>query len=594
MTQYPANYLPARALHPADAVVPRATAQLPAVRALVIRLGLCKSMCAVAAASVVLSIGTTLLILERLGLVAGEILREALIISTCAPLMVAPPATWLVARLILRAEYGRRRAHHLATTDALTGAVNRRRFFELGEQELARAAHARYGVALLLLDLDFFKRINDTHGHAMGDTVLKATAECCAGQLRPSDILVRLGGEEFAILLSDVTETQALQFAERVRLGIQALEIKVANGAIVRPTASIGVSCCPRGIGSLDNLLAAADRAMYRAKHEGRNRVSANDIPVAGAGATARPADATVPRVDPSPARAATVQIKPPGIQGRAAPAGAKADPGTRRNDIRTGDSRVIARLSEAFSRSGRTQTVIWLTALSIAISMSCGMLTMVGSEVMRDERLILMALCVAVPALIVPPITWVVSTLSVEAEAARRAAETMAMTDSLTGLCNRRHFLDLATRESARAVRTRRPLAVLLLDIDHFKAVNDTFGHAMGDQVLTHVSQICLGCTRQCDTLARLGGEEFVVLLPDTAIETALTIAERARAAVADDATLLRPDGSPIRTTLSIGLAAFAHGDDGIAPVIDRADMAMYSAKTGGRNCVRAYGTQA
>ena len=253
---------------------------------------------------------------------------------------------------------------------------------------------------------------------------------------------------------------------------------------------------------------------------------------------------------------------------------------------------RVVARLSEAFSRSGRTQTVIWLTVLSIVISVLCGMLTMAGSHAMRDERLVLMVLCVAVPALVVPPLVWVIVTLSIEAEAARRIAEVLAMTDPLTGLSNRRHFLDLAARESARAARARQPLAVLMLDIDRFKSVNDTFGHATGDQVLAHIARICLGCTRQCDTLARLGGEEFAVLLPDTAVETARTIAERARAAVADDMTLRGPDGATIRTTLSVGVAALAQGDEGIAAALDRADKAMYAAKSSGRNRVCVYGT--
>lgn len=454
-----------------------------------------------------------------------------------------------------------------------------------------RAARSNYGVALLMLDLDFIKRINDTHGHAAADRVLKATVECCAGQLRPSDILARLGGEEFAILLSDVTETQALQAAERVRLSIQALVITVAGGAVISPAVSIGVSCNHRGNGSLDKLLAAADRAMYTAKREGRNRVGANLIPAGRSAPSARsPENSVAGAVDPSPLQAAG-QVSTPGFRGLLRPAGRTPDAKPRAHRERTRDSRVVARLSEAFSRSGRTQTVIWLTVLSIVISVLCGMLTMAGSHVMRDERLILMVLCVAVPALVVPPLVWVVAILSMEAETARHIAEVMAMTDSLTGLFNRRHFLDLAARESARASRARQPLAVLMLDIDHFKSVNDTFGHATGDQVLIHVARICLACTRQCDTLARLGGEEFAVLLPDTAMETALSIAERARAAVADDMTLRGPDGTAMRTTLSIGVAALAPGDEGIAAALDRADKAMYSAKSSGRNRVCAHG---
>lgn len=552
--------------------------KLPAVRALIIRLGLCASMWLVTATSVLLSAGTTRLILEQIPTVSSRFFWAGMMISVCVPLLVAPPTTWLVGRLILRAESGRQRAQRLAMFDPLTGAVNRRQFFLQGQQELARAHRSSQGVALLLLDLDHFKRINDSHGHSTGDAVLKAAAERCAEHLRSSDILARLGGEEFAILLADVTEAQAVEAAERVRLGVQELAIVSPRGASVRPTVSIGVKWNRGDLAPLDSLLAAADHSMYAAKRGGRNRVSVH------------------PNSDGRIARALVAGEAPGGVlesptQRLGAPMAALNPPAEGRPIRRAAerDSRILLRLSETISRSGRGRSVLWLTTLSISISVGCGTLLLIGPHAMRDDISLLMTLCVAIPALVVPPLGWVVTTLSIEADAAQRAAEGMAMTDPLTGLCNRRHFLSVATREFGRAMRIQRPLSILILDIDHFKSINDTHGHAIGDKVLIHVAQTCLGCTRPFDTLARLGGEEFVILLPETGLETGLAIAERVRAAVANDVGMHPPGGAAIRTTLSIGVAVLAHGDDGIQPVMERADDAMYTAKNSGRNRVCA-----
>jgi diguanylate cyclase (GGDEF)-like protein len=151
--------------------------------------------------------------------------------------------------------------------------ANRRRFYDLAEIELARAARRRHRVALLLFDVDEFKCINDLFGHAVGDEVLRQFARACGSQLRPYDILGRIGGDEFAILLPDTDASAALTIAERLRACIAAGTI--TNGAffVAAPTISIGVASVQACDGPLAALLGLADRAMYGAKSAGRNRV---------------------------------------------------------------------------------------------------------------------------------------------------------------------------------------------------------------------------------------------------------------------------------------------------------------------------------
>ena len=266
-----------------DPLAAGATMRLPVLRALVARLGTSTSILTFTGLSVLMSASITQLLLSLLQPGSARLLRAALWISIGVPLLVVPPITLLMRRLFLRAEAGRQRAEQLATTDALTGLLNRRRFTALGELELRRARRSGHSVAMLLLDIDHFKSVNDTHGHAAGDTVLTSVAECCSERLRPYDTLSRLGGEEFAILLGGVAEASALQVAERVRAGVEALAISLADGAVVRPTVSVGVAVGQGDALSLDSLLDGADRAMYAAKQGGRNRV------VAGPGVIAAP-----------------------------------------------------------------------------------------------------------------------------------------------------------------------------------------------------------------------------------------------------------------------------------------------------------------
>lgn len=164
-------------------------------------------------------------------------------------------------------------------------------------------------------------------------------------------------------------------------------------------------------------------------------------------------------------------------------------------------------------------------------------------------------------------------------------ALEQLATTDPLTGLANRRHLLELLDHEMARHRRSNQPLTLLLLDIDHFKTVNDTWGHLAGDRVLRQLGELLRLGLRGADLAARYGGEEFLLLLPETAGEGARHIAEQLRARIAGSPTALE-DGRHLDITVSIGLACLQPGDE-VASLIDRADTALYRAKHEGRNRV-------
>jgi diguanylate cyclase (GGDEF)-like protein len=158
---------------------------------------------------------------------------------------------------------------------------------------------------------------------------------------------------------------------------------------------------------------------------------------------------------------------------------------------------------------------------------------------------------------------------------------------DGLTGLFNRRHFLALAEAEWDRARRYGRPLSLLMCDIDLFKSINDRFGHDAGDRVIVAIAQACRDHTRGADIVARVGGEEFVVLLPETNADDAQVLAERLRQAVGV-LRLSHPEAD-LAATISIGVADESGAKD-VAEMMKRADRALYAAKRDGRNRVCAF----
>ena len=171
---------------------------------------------------------------------------------------------------------------------------------------------------------------------------------------------------------------------------------------------------------------------------------------------------------------------------------------------------------------------------------------------------------------------------------ATRRQREEMrllANTDTLTGIANRRHFVDVADREFGRARRYGHPLSVLMLDIDRFKTINDRWGHPMGDRVIQALAQLTQSVIRGQDLCGRLGGDEFALILPETDSAGAQLIAERLRARAEATDSLCADDGSPVRFTVSIGIASLSPEDGSFDALLQRADKELYQAKQGGRN---------
>jgi diguanylate cyclase (GGDEF)-like protein len=160
----------------------------------------------------------------------------------------------------------------LAITDSLTGLYNRRHFFELAEHELQRARRYRRSLSAIMLDIDHFKQVNDTYGHAVGDHVLKEVADSCRQAMRKEDVLGRYGGEEFVIMMPESNLVATCQVAERLRQSIAQKTIDTEVGPVM-VTVSLGVITLDDECSTLETLLAGADQALYWAKRSGRNRV---------------------------------------------------------------------------------------------------------------------------------------------------------------------------------------------------------------------------------------------------------------------------------------------------------------------------------
>lgn len=169
-----------------------------------------------------------------------------------------------------------KRLIEMATLDELTGLVNRREFFTLGHHEERRAAREGHVLSVMMVDADYFKKINDTYGHAVGDDVLRDLAENCRKIFRKTDIVGRYGGEEFAVILPGAEEEMAKIIAERLRKSIEESAVNTEKGD-VNYTVSIGIASAQGQDVKIEELLDRADRALYMAKAQGRNRAIFDD-----------------------------------------------------------------------------------------------------------------------------------------------------------------------------------------------------------------------------------------------------------------------------------------------------------------------------
>lgn len=204
---------------------------------------------------------------QRVPLLIGAVVVSALLVLLGA----------IVHALAAQAGTAEREIARMATTDLLTGALNRRSFMAAAGQEFTRATRYERPLAVLSIDVDVFKDLNDVHGHAAGDTVLQGVTAAWQSLLRATDRVGRMGGEEFAILLPETDAARARDLAERVRSACEGLAFPfLAHGRSV--TVSVGVAAVQTGDSSIDHALARADRALLAAKRHGRNRVEAAPV----------------------------------------------------------------------------------------------------------------------------------------------------------------------------------------------------------------------------------------------------------------------------------------------------------------------------
>ncbi|WP_216922321.1 GGDEF domain-containing protein [Synechococcus sp. CCAP 1479/9] len=233
----------------------------------------------------------------------------------------------------------------------------------------------------------------------------------------------------------------------------------------------------------------------------------------------------------------------------------------------------------------GRYRSVLAITLFSILMSdMITGVIMSVfwweGVDVLLKSLLV----AAIVPGIVAPLASSFVVKLLLELEDLQTQLLEMVNRDPLTKVYSRRYLLDCLEIEPARTLRSNEPMSLLILDVDNFKSVNDCHGHINGDIVLKKIAQICESTLRPYDVIARFGGEEFVVLLPNTPLPEACTVAERIRENVAN-ATIELTSGESIRSTVSIGISPFIPPDPKCINLLSRADKGLYKAKDNGRN---------
>lgn len=243
------------------------------------RIGVRQATLAIVGSSVLLSV-----LLDVLWhLLAGwPLSTRSLLLATLLPVPIAGLGAGITLRLIVALDQARSRAEQLALTDALTGVRNRRWFMTQAALEFERATRHGRALALVLIDVDHFKRVNDEHGHQTGDRLLVEIAQTCAATLRRTDLLARFGGEEFIVLLPETGQCEAVRLAERMRQAVQAGLRDPQHPLQVPVTISLGVVAMSAATPTLDALIRATDQALYDAKRAGRDRVHTLPLSLGG------------------------------------------------------------------------------------------------------------------------------------------------------------------------------------------------------------------------------------------------------------------------------------------------------------------------
>jgi diguanylate cyclase (GGDEF)-like protein/PAS domain S-box-containing protein len=485
--------------------------------------------------------------------------------------------------------------HNNSLKDELTGLFNRRGLLKQAAPYFDFARRQKENLLLLFIDLDGMKRINDEFGHNEGDNALISTAAILNRSFRSSDIIARLGGDEFTVLVTDLSANKEDAIG-RLNENLRAYNASETRGH--KLAFSIGVATLePERMTCFEELLEQADQAMYEQKRMKRRRATertqkqlgysdfddsqsesqfaANSIPFAlstktnaygGSHGTFDNAaiGMAVVSVDGSWLQVNEALCKLLGYSEQELRA-TSFQRLTHPEDLRHAQS-YIQRVLEGYIQSheqekrylheqGHTVWVQWHVSL------------LKDSE-SGTKRLF----------------------FQVQDISDRKMAEEKLTQDTLTGLPNRARFYDLLKLRVARKQPNKdAQCAVLLLDVDRFKLVNDSLGNASADQLLIQIAHRVKTCMRQGDVLARVGGDEFAVLLDDVSgEEEASSVATRIQQALAISFNLL---GQEVYTTLSIGIALASDYNENVSDMLRDAETAMHQAKARGKARYEIFG---
>jgi diguanylate cyclase (GGDEF)-like protein len=527
-------------------------------------------------------------------------------------------------------------------TDVLTGLGNRAALDVYVRELMADASQHNAPIAMLAFDIDHFKALNDRFGHATGDGALRSTAESLRTALPEGGGLFRYGGEEFVVLLPASDQAAAERVAEQMRATVAQLEIDdwpiTVSGGLVVDRVGPGLN--------ISDMFQRADAAMYDAKSQGRNRVLVG-IPSVMPPRAGRPfAIANEHQRDGGPRRsmrlvrtrlerdhlrvmwqalrgpnatrtvnAALVAASLAGspwlgwgpvlvavfaavVLDPAVRPGGTLPIASRGNELGLFWESIAGMLMMGIAIWSAKIDALYLLPLiaipafpsmvayrslgSIIVGLSGALVITATGLLLSADKVIENPLIVSLPAAFIGVLT-VVGMALVSSTMEHAAA---ANIDPLTGALNR-GALEARVAEFSRTEPVNyEPVTLIVADLDHFKRINDTYGHEAGDKVLIDVAKRLQQELRLVDVLYRVGGEEFVVLLPRTGRPEAQQIAERLRQAISEHPCA----GKTL--TVSLGLASSDEPGFEYAPAFDRADAALLEAKEHGRNRVVVAGT--
>ena len=241
----------------------------------------------------------------------------------------------------------------------------------------------------------------------------------------------------------------------------------------------------------------------------------------------------------------------------------------------------ISSRIRQFILKQGVFRSALCITIISVLLSVVIAKLV----EILAPSGLASFNIipAIIVPALIAPPFGYIFMSLYFELEKVREEINALAITDELTHTFNRRYFMKVIEHELERAKRYQHALSLIIFDIDNFKVVNDTYGHLCGDAVLQELSQACHAIIRHCDVLARFGGEEFILLLPETDQASALQVATKLCRLIAGH--VIEFKGMHIQVTISAGVTTCNPTTATLDELLTRADQALYQAKRLGKN---------